>query len=692
MFSVLILTLNEEKNLPTCLASIKGCDDIVVLDSGSTDRTVPIAEAAGARVFVHPFENFAQQRNFAHSEIPFRHPWVFHLDADEQLTPEISAECAAFTGSEAIDGCFAAPRMLWEDRWIPRCTDYPAWQARFVKARGFRFEQAGHGQREAPEMRMGRLRANYLHNLSADGVSGWLKKHQRYAKQEAEEFVANADGVGLYLRTLLSGPALARRRALKRLSYWLPFRSAIRFVYQYLLRWGFCDGIPGFRYCCLLARYEGFADQEIRRLSAIRKNAVVAPENPKVQPRVLFVNRYYWPDEAATAQLLTDLAEGLAARGHRVAVIASHDGQPETPRRETRRGVEIIRVSATRWGHQQLIPKVIDYATFALTMHRALRKQARPGDRVVAMTDPPALSLIASHAVRHTGASTICWLQDVYPEIALALSTSSLFARFCRPWTRWRNAAWLQAESCVAISRDMASVASDNGVPDGKVCVIPNWAPGGDTLAPVPGAKNLLRQQWGLEGKFVAAYSGNLGRVHAFASFLGAAALLRNEPDVLFLFIGAGPQREILEEQTRSQGLSNVRFQPAQPQTRLAESLSAADVHLVTLRPGCERLVFPSKLYGIAAVARPLVYVGPLECELARSIQQGGFGLTIPDGDAEALAAALRALHADPGRRASMGNAALHWAKETGGLAMAVARWEKLLPPLAPRPELAGRG
>ena len=272
MFSVLILTLNEERKLPACLASTAGCDDVVVLDSGSSDRTVGIAREAGARVFVNPFENFAQQRNHAHRVIDFRHPWVFHLDADEQMTAELRAECAAYRGDEPLDGCYAAPRMLWEGRWITRCTDYPAWQARFVKARDFEFVQAGHGQREVPSMRMGRLRANYLHDLSADGVEGWLAKHRRYAREEAEAFLAGGSGMGRHCRTLLAGPALARRRALKHLSYHLPGRPALRFIYQYLLCGGFLDGGPGYRYCRLLARYEGLANGEIKQLRASRRN------------------------------------------------------------------------------------------------------------------------------------------------------------------------------------------------------------------------------------------------------------------------------------------------------------------------------------------------------------------------------------------------------------------------------------
>jgi len=174
MYSVLILTLNEERDLPRCLASIRGCDDIVVLDSGSTDATAALAKAAGARVFTRPFDNFAGQRNHAQREIAFRHPWVFHLDADEQFTPELEAECRLAAGRTDLDGFLVAPKMIFEGRWIPHCTDFPAWQARFVRAPQFEFIQAGHGQREAPAMRVGRLGANYLHDLSSGGEAEWL--------------------------------------------------------------------------------------------------------------------------------------------------------------------------------------------------------------------------------------------------------------------------------------------------------------------------------------------------------------------------------------------------------------------------------------------------------------------------------------------------------------------------------------
>lgn len=264
MFSVVILTLNEERNLPLCLASVRGCDDVVVLDSGSTDRTVEIARAAGAQVFTREFDNFAGQRNFAQQTIPFRHPWVFHLDADEQMTPDLEKESRAMLALADVDGFWVAPRMMFHGRWIPHCTDYPAYQARLVRVPQFAFIQVGHGQREAPGMRMGRLAGNYLHDLTSGGEQQWIEKHQRYARQEAEEHARHPGSVRW--SAILTPDPLRRRRALKRLSYDLPCRPLLRFLYQYILRRGFLDGAAGLRYCRLLAHYERFAVVELRRI------------------------------------------------------------------------------------------------------------------------------------------------------------------------------------------------------------------------------------------------------------------------------------------------------------------------------------------------------------------------------------------------------------------------------------------
>ncbi|HRE06350.1 MAG TPA: glycosyltransferase family 2 protein [Opitutaceae bacterium] len=264
MFSVLVLTLNEERALPACLASLRGCDDVVVLDSGSTDGTQAVARAAGARVFTHPFESFAAQRTHAQTNLSLRHPWVFHLDADERFTPELHAECASWPADAPFDGAYVAPRMLLHGRWVRRSSDFPAYQARFVHRDRFRWIQVGHGQREAPGQRLATLRASYEHDVLIHGEAAWLEKHRRYAREEAARHLATVTEAGPTVRALVSGDPLLRRRALKQLSYHLPARPFLRWSYQYLLRGGFLDGRAGWQMCRLLAQYERFAVDALR--------------------------------------------------------------------------------------------------------------------------------------------------------------------------------------------------------------------------------------------------------------------------------------------------------------------------------------------------------------------------------------------------------------------------------------------
>ncbi|MFT3782028.1 MAG: glycosyltransferase family 2 protein [Nibricoccus sp.] len=268
MFSVLLLTLNEEKNLPACLSCLAGCDDIVVIDSGSTDRTVELARAAGAQVLTNRFVDFANQRNFGLEHAQFKHEWVLHLDADEHLTPELFNECVetALRNPPDMDGYFIAPKMIYHGRWIPHCTDFPAFQARFGHIKRFRFVQVGHGQREAPHLRLGHFRHSYLHLLSAQTDREIEQKHRRYAVEEAKAFLQRARTTTHRITELFSVNKLNRRRALKALSQRLPAPGFFRFVYQYILRRGFLDGAAGLRYCVLLARYESWIATEIRRL------------------------------------------------------------------------------------------------------------------------------------------------------------------------------------------------------------------------------------------------------------------------------------------------------------------------------------------------------------------------------------------------------------------------------------------
>jgi glycosyltransferase involved in cell wall biosynthesis len=316
----------------------------------------------------------------------------------------------------------------------------------------------------------------------------------------------------------------------------------------------------------------------------------------------------------------------------------------------------------------------VDFATFYLFALLELCILARRGDQVVATTDPPLLGVGAWAAARLRGARVFHWVQDIYPEVAVALTGQ----RWLRATVPLRNLAWRKSDGCVTLGADMAGTVAQAGVPAARITLSPNWAPAGLTVQPHPAA-DALRTAWHLEGKFIVAYSGNLGRVHNLAPVLDVAAALRDDTDIAFVFIGDGAQRAQLEAQARKRGLANVHFRPPQPRARLAESLALGDIHLVTLFPGCEGFVFPSKLYGAAAVGRPVIFIGPRECEIARLVVQCGFGLVFAPGETAAIAAGIRQLRADSGKLQQLSAAAGAIGHAHSGPAAAVAAWKRLL-------------
>jgi colanic acid biosynthesis glycosyl transferase WcaI len=396
--------------------------------------------------------------------------------------------------------------------------------------------------------------------------------------------------------------------------------------------------------------------------------------------KIVFLNRYFHPDHSATSQMLSDLAFHLARRGHAVHVITGgqryDDPAAALPAVETVRGVAVHRVWTTRFGRHRLFGRAIDYLTFYLSAALRLARLARQGDSVVAMTDPPLISVPSALVARLRGARLVNWLQDLFPETAERLGI-----RFARgplgALARGLRTLSLRAACAnVVLGERMRRVVE--GLAPGATEVIHNWADGA-AIRPVQPESNPLREAWGLAGKFVVGYSGNFGRAHEFETMLGACALLRNETAIVFLLVGAGSQRAWLEREAKVRGLTNIEFRPYQPRTALAESLSLADVHLVSLHPALEGLIVPSKFYGIAAAGRPVLFVGDRDGEIARLIGACGCGITVSTGDAAALAGAIRTLRDDPARAATMGNAVRHLLETRFDLPIAMAHWETVL-------------
>ena len=388
-------------------------------------------------------------------------------------------------------------------------------------------------------------------------------------------------------------------------------------------------------------------------------------------PRLIFVNRVYHPAEAATAQLLTDLTTALAARGHDVHVVAAGPGPA------AHLGVTVHRTgdASPRTG---LLAKAGDYSGFVQGARRILASLVRPGDLVVLKTDPPLLAAFATALVRRRGGRTVQWVQDIYPEI-IPRHLGAWAAPFVFPLQAWRNRAWRHSAAIVGVGEDMAVTLRDAGLTPDRIAVLPNWAPRELDDPPDPASVRAQRARWGLDGRLIAAYSGNLGRVHEFATLLGAARRLRDRPEIAFLFIGSGPRYATVQAAARREGLPNVFFQPPQARADLAASLAAADAHFVTLLPGYERLVNPSKLAGVLAAGRPALFVGAPDCANARMLAAAGAGWSFSPGDSAGLADRLAALQADPALAAQTGAAARRLHGRDFAFAAAVTRWEDLL-------------
>ena len=254
--SILILTLNEESNLPACLASVKWSDDIVVLDSYSSDRTCYIAKDFGARVVQRQFDNWSSHYNWAMENIHFKNSWVFYLDADERMTESVCEEARLIASdrwrSEVAYYC--GRKNYFMGKWIKHAMP-PGKIMRFFKPPYVRFQRLVN---PVPVITgsYGSL-SNYIEHYTFNkGLAEWFHKHNAYSSLEAIEGRNLLNHGSFDFFHLCSFDALVRRRALKKLAVLLPFRAIVKFIYLYILNLGFLDGRPGFRYCILQSIYE----------------------------------------------------------------------------------------------------------------------------------------------------------------------------------------------------------------------------------------------------------------------------------------------------------------------------------------------------------------------------------------------------------------------------------------------------
>ncbi len=376
----------------------------------------------------------------------------------------------------------------------------------------------------------------------------------------------------------------------------------------------------------------------------------------KPRPSILMVNRAYPPLRGATGRLMHDLARHLVKAGFNVTILATTEGKPTQSRRGA---IGITRIAAAnRRGF-------IGYGQTMLRLFRAMLAQDRH-DIVITLSDPPMLYALGDVIARLRKSAHIHWCHDLYPDLFPVLD-------FPVPpgivdLARAAGRRILNRASCVvAVSRCMQRHLSHTGIDLRRTAVIENWpdaelvqeksadAGAGDrpvaaTMA-LPHTKNLRDRRLYSDPtgqKFRVLYAGSLGRAHPTECIIQAARiLLKTQPDVELVFAGKGPGFDSLAELRAAGGLDNIRLMPPQPRASLRALMESGDIHLATMKDECLGLLLPSKVYAGLAVARPVVFAGPAESDVARIIARYGCGRVVRPDDGKALAAAITLYRTD---------------------------------------------
>lgn len=290
MFSIYILTYNEATEIAECIESAMLSDDIIVVDSFSSDQTVEIARRYPVRVMQHEFESHGKQRTWMLQEIKTKYDWVYILEADERMTPQLFAECLTAVAKAEKIGYYVAERVLFMGKWIRYSTQYPRYQMRLFLKNKVWFTDYGHTEREVCEGETGFLKETYPHYTSGKGLSRWIEKHNRYSTDEAQETINQLEKGKVNWSSLLFGKSeVEKRRALKDLSLRLPCRPVLRWFYMYFILRGFLDGKAGFTWCTLQAFYEYLILLKVEELQQ-KKILIEQQTQVETQPAVKIIS------------------------------------------------------------------------------------------------------------------------------------------------------------------------------------------------------------------------------------------------------------------------------------------------------------------------------------------------------------------------------------------------------------------
>ncbi len=350
----------------------------------------------------------------------------------------------------------------------------------------------------------------------------------------------------------------------------------------------------------------------------------------------LFINQYYWPDEAATAQLLSNLAEDLITAGHQVTVLCGrsrYSCAEEVKSGVSRHhGVQIERVGGSDLGRYRWEGRITDILSFMWGAGCRLRHIATP-DAVIAMTSPPLVGRLGARYHRKRRVPLVLWAQDIYPEVAerLGILKSPILCRWSHAISR---RIYRESARVIVPGRDMQAYLETCREAAGKVCTIPNWVDLEQVrCGPVQG--NSFRKEYGWEKDRILMYSGNLGAAHEMETILPLVSVLEAEvPSLHFVLVGDTPRHKAFAEKAKNMRIHRMTCLPFQPLEKLGDLLGAADAHLVSQKPEVDGLLVPSKFYGAVAAGRPIIFIGSRTAEVGRHVMDSQLGVVIAPGQA----------------------------------------------------------
>ncbi|MCC7537259.1 MAG: glycosyltransferase family 4 protein [Deltaproteobacteria bacterium] len=399
--------------------------------------------------------------------------------------------------------------------------------------------------------------------------------------------------------------------------------------------------------------------------------------------RVLVLHQHYWPEIAATAQVLTDLCEDLVAGGHEVTVVT---GQPSYRERatlasdEVHEGVHVRRVTTYAPTERTIARRLLHYGVyFGASLTEAVATRPSP-DVALIMTTPPLLLGVSATLLRALrGVPFVYSVQDLYPDVAIDLGVLRR-GPLATTIDVVATQLYRRAAALVTLSPGMRDKLVAKGVPRERVAVVPNWADVGALAASAAAGATEYRDALGLGGRPVALYSGNVGLSQGLEHLVDAARHTKERaPELVWLVAGDGNARASIERRARDAGLDNVRFLPPQPRARLGALLGTGDVGLVTMRRGVADDMVPSKLYGILAAGRPVVASVESASEVARVVREERVGAVVPPEDPVALAEAVSRLVQDRAALDELGARARALAESTYDRRVCTTRYREIL-------------